>query len=495
MGNMESIPQPYIISRLLKTMGDSPGFAGLGVTVQTICQLVEEDGSSKKIVDTVLRDPALTAKLLQIANSSRYPRGAGNVSTIDQVLAIIGLNTTMSVALSLTLLNSLSNKPQSKQLHAEIVAAFFSGNIAAKITHVYGSNYSAQEAQVCGLMQNLGRMMTIFYLYEDIEKICQLQNEQNLTEDEAVIQTLGVSFEEIGVAISQYWELPDLLQNSLAPDSVKIPPIQAASASMAWHQLCSLFCRRITDVIFRLQESREKIELANSINFFRVALRLNEKDVLEIVKGCLQESDAILSEMSFPCNIDDARKLLRKASERAIDMLTSHDSLVQKDTASNSQTPIEMVKQLMRLIHSHFHFDCTLFCLPSGSSGLVAIAGVGRNAGQLTTKLRSSGLKNDIFRIIVDRKIDLFVSDINQPPYAKLIPGWYKSDIGAQSFVMLSLVSEGKLLGIIYGDYSQARANAPAGLTDGKMQEWRSKLIQILKTDHRTTRRITLSIS
>jgi len=60
---------------------------------------------------------------------------------------------------------------------------------------------------------------------------------------------------------------------------------------------------------------------------------------------------------------------------------------------------------------------------------------------------------------------------------------------------MLSLVSEGKLLGIIYGDYSHARANAPTGLTEGKMQEWRSKLIQILNTDHRTTRRITLSIS
>jgi len=495
MGNMESIQQPLIISRLLKTMGDNPGFAGLGLTVQTICQLVEEDGSSKKIVDTVLRDAALTAKLLQIANSSRYPRGAGNVSSIDQVLAIVGLNTTMSVALSLTLLNSLSNKPQSKQLHAEIVAAFFSGNLAAKITHVYGSNYSAQEAQVCGLMQNLGRMMTLFYLYEEIERIGQLQTEQNLTEGEAVIQILGVSFEEIGVAIAQHWKLPDLLQNSLAPDSVKIPPTQSATAAMAWHQLCSLFCRRITDVLFRLQESREKIELANSINFFHIALRLNDKDVIEIVKGCLQDSDEILREMSFPCNVDDARKLLRKASERAVDMLTSHDSLVQKDMGSTSQTPIEMVKQLMRLIHGHYNFDCTLFCLPSGSSGLVAIAGVGRNAGQLTTKLRSSGLKHDIFRIIVDRKIDLFVSDINLPPYAKLIPNWYKNDIGAKSFIMLSLVSEGKLVGIIYGDYSQSHASAPAGLTEGKMQEWRAKLIQILKTDYRTTKRITLSIS
>ena len=495
MENMESIHQSNIISRLLKSMEMNPGFAGLGMTVQTICDLVNEDGSSKNIADAVLRDPALTAKLLHIANSSRYPRGSGNVSTIDQVIAIIGLNELMSVALSLTLLNSLSNKPQSKQLHAEIVAAFFSGNLATKITRAYGASYSAQEAQVCGLMQNLGRMMALFYLYDDIERIRKLQSEQNLTEEDAVMQTLGVSFEEIGVAIAQHWKLPDVLQNSLAPDAVKIPPTQSATAALAWHQLCSLFCRRVTDVLFRTQESREKFELADCINFFHIALRLIDKDVLEMVMGCLQESDAILSEMSFPCNVDDARKLLRKASERAMDMLTSHDSLVQKNKEKAVQTPIEMVKHLMRMIHDHYNFDCTLFCLPSGSSGLIAIAGVGRNAGQLTTKLKSSGLRHDIFRIIVDRKIDLFVSDINLPPYAKLIPGWYKNDIGAKSFLMLSLVNEGKLLGIIYGDYLKSHASTPTGLAEGKMLEWRSKLIEILKTDHRTTRRITLSIS
>jgi len=87
------------------------------------------------------------------------------------------------------------------------------------------------------------------------------------------------------------------------------------------------------------------------------------------------------------------------------------------------------------------------------------------------------------------------VSDINLPPYAKLIPGWYKNDIGAKSFLMLSLVNEGKLLGIIYGDYLKSHASTPTGLAEGKMLEWRSKLIEILKTDHRTTRRITLSIS
>lgn len=472
--------QPAIVEKLLKKMDSSPGFASLGGAVQTISNLVDNDGDNRDIVAAILRDPALTAKLLNIANSSRYARGAGNVSTINQVLAILGLNTVKSVALSLALLNSLSSKPQSNQLYAEIVAGFFSGCLAAGITREFGANYSVQEAQVCGLMQNLGRMMSAFYLYEDIEHSRNLKIEKNLAENEAVLQTLGVSFEEIGAAIAHHWGLPASLQGSLAPDTVQLPPVQAAANAMAWNHLCSLFCRRVTEVLFRLPESREKIEIPRCIDFFQKALRLNGKDTLELIEKSLLETDAILAEMVFPSNVEDARNLLRKASERSTDMLPGQDSLV-KENKSGGQTPIELVKQLMRYIHAHCNFDCTLICLPAGS-GLTAIAGVGRNAGQLTTKFRSGGVTKDIFQLVMERKADTFVPDVASPTYASLIPSWYNEAVGAKSFVMLPLVSEGKLIGMIYGDYPKPHSSPPAELRDIQMTEWRTNLIQILKS-------------
>ena len=494
MGNEEEIQQPQAVVSLLQKMDTCPGFSGLGGTVQTICRLVDDDGGNSQIVTAILRDPALTSKLLHIANSSRNARGGRNVSTIDQALAILGLNTVKSVALSLALLNSLSNRPQSNLLHVEIVAAFFSGSLAAGITRTYGASYSVQEAQVCGLMQNLGRMMSLFYLYDDIERSRKLQTEQNLAENEAVRETLGVSFEDIGTAIAQHWGLPDVLQNSLAPDTVKTPP-QVVANAMDWNQLCSLFCRRVTEVLFRLPMNREKIELINCINFFQKTLKFTEKDILALIEKCLLETDTVLGEMAFPGNVEEARNLLRKASERALDMLSSHDSLVKEIDDGNDQTPIELIKQILRHIHDHCNFDCTLICLPSGASGLVAIAGVGRNAGQLTAKFRSSGIKQDIFRIIIDRKTDIFLSDVTLPSFARLIPSWYNEFVGAKSFVMLPLLDDGKLIGIVYGDFSKACASAPHGLAEGHMLEWRNKLAQILVDAPKRTRRVTLSLS
>lgn len=479
MEHAKETGQPLIIEKLLKKMDASPGFAGLGGAVQNICRLVDDDGSNKELVAAILRDPALTSKLLQIANSGSNSRGGRNVSKIDQVLAILGLNTVKSVALSLALLGSLPQKAQSQQLHAEIVAAFFSGSLAAEITRTYGSSYSIQEAQICGLMQNLGRMMAIFYLFDEIEASRKLQTDSNITENEAVLQTLGISFEEIGSAIARHWVLPDGLQNSLAADSLKSSP-QAAVNADAWYQLCSLFCRRITDILFRFPENREKIEVSNCIDFFTRSLRLKEKEVIETIEKCLFDTDNILSGMTFPSNVEDARNLLRKASEQALDTLSAHDSLVKESFSDEGKPPIEVIKHVMRLIHSHYNFDCTLICLPNNSSGLLAIAGVGRNTAQLTTKFRSSGTKQDIFQLIMSRAVDAYISDINLPNYASLIPAWYREVVGAQSFIMLPLMNEGKLIGMIYGDYSKVQSNPPSGLTEGVMLGWRKQLIQTI---------------
>ena len=471
--------QRSVINKLLREMDSSPGFAGLGASVQIISRLSDDiDGGTKKIVAAILHDAGLTAKLLRIANSSRYARGDRNISTIDQVLAIVGLNTVKSVALSLALLNSLSHKPQSKQLHAEIVAAYFCGSLAAEVTRLGGSRYSVQEAQVCGLMQNLGRMMSIFYLYEEIEYSRLLQAEKNLTENEAVLQTLGISFEDVSVAIAQHWQLPDVLQKSMASAGIEIPRHVAANA-LAWHQLCSSFCRRITEIKFRHPEKREKIEISDSIDLFQRALSLNEKDTLDAIERCLVDTDILVTEMAVPCNVEQARTLLRKASEKALDLLSPQDKLVQN--SGDHETPVEIIKHVLRFIHDHCHFDLTLICLPVGSSGLVAVAGVGRNATQVTSKFRCSGAKPDLFRLIMTRNVDTFIPDVSLPAYTKLIPGWYQEMVGAKSFAMLPVASEGKLLGMIYGDYSERHVGELPEFVQGQMSVWRRQLCDALK--------------
>ncbi|MBS4098479.1 MAG: HDOD domain-containing protein [Sulfuricella sp.] len=457
---MEAQNSP-LIPRLLQQMETSPGFAGLGAAVHTITKLVEaDDVEIRDLVSTILRDAALTAKLLRIANSSRYGQGGRNVSTINQAIAIVGLKTVKSVALSLALLDALSNKPQSRQLQAEIVAAYFCGTLASEITRLNAPRFNAQEAQVCGLMQSIGRMMTLYYLYDEIERIRAIQTEKNLAEEEAVQEVLGSSFAEIGAAIAAHWNLPDVLQQSMAPVVGKAPP-QAPATAIGWHQLCTLFARLVTDSLFRLPENREKVDLARNIEFFRVALGLREQEVHEIVEKALADTETLLSDMAFPCNVEDARNLLRKANERVLDVLSGQDTLTKGSDKLFGKKPVEVIQYTLRQIHDTAGFDRTLLMLPEGASGLRAIAGVGRDINHITAKFRCRGGEQDIFRMVMGKKTDFYIADAKLPSIINFIPVWYRELVDAPSFLLLSLVHHDQVVGLVYGDYSEKQMNSP----------------------------------
>jgi HD-like signal output (HDOD) protein len=476
----EQVHAQAAIPRLLQKMDGSPGFAGLGAAIQTINSFNDDDGEgSRNISTTILQDAALTAKLLRLSNSSGHARGGRNVSTVDQAIAVLGLNTVKSVALSLALLNSLSNKPQSKKMHGEIVAAYFCGILACELTRLNGGRYSSQEAQVCGLLQNLGRMMASYYLYEDIERSHELMAGSNLAESEAVLPTLGVSYEQIGHAIAEHWSLPDVLLNSMHPAPLKAPPRGAPNA-FAWYQYCSIFSRRVTEAVFRLPEKRERVEIGRHIDFFREALRLREDEARELIARCLEETGAALSGMAFPCDIGQARDLLRKESERVTDVLSSKDSLAQDSAKLNGRAPIEAIQHVLRLIHDKYHFDHTLVCLPEGPNRLEAVAGVGKNAAAVISRFRFDGDSPDLFRAVQKRRLDTFIADVRLPVYAKLVPQWYHEVVGAATVVLLPLEVGGKCIGLVCCDYLEVHDSAPPGLAQGDMRKWRDLLTAVL---------------
>lgn len=470
-----------VIDRLLRRMESSPGFAGLGASVQTITRLTNsDDAETREIAAVILRDAALTGKLLRIANSSRYGQGGRNISTINQAIAILGLKTVKSVALSLALLDALSNKPQSRQLQAEIVAAYFCGALSFEITRLNAPRFNAQEAQVCGLLQNLGRMMTLYYLYDDIERIRGLQIGKNMAEEAAAAEVLGAGFEEISAAIVQHWSLPEVLQESLVPIIGEAPPLVPATA-LGWNQCCTSFARRAMDSVFRLPEEQGRIELASTIDFFRGALSLKESEVHEwMIDKVLEETDALLEEMSFPCRVEDARKLLREVNERVQDAAFAQKAPALGGDELAGKTQAEIIQHALRLIHDEYGFDLTLLCLPDGDSELRAIAGVGRDVDRISAAFHCRGAAPDIFRLVIAKTADMYIADASSPSVARFIPNWYLEEVGARSFLLASLVSEGQCVGLLYGGYAEVR---PA-LIKQNLKECRERLIKALVSNN-----------
>jgi HD-like signal output (HDOD) protein len=466
-----------VLEKLLKRADADVGPIGIAQVAQMIARLDDDDASGQRRLTTaILSDVCIIVKLLRMANASS--RGSHNIATIDQAITVLGLSSVKNAIAGLKPAGTMVDKQMATHVQAEVVAAHFCGSLAATITRHNGGRYSAQEAHVCGALQSLGRILAMVYLPEEVADAALLQADKNLSQDDAMTQILGTSFEGLAAQIATHWNFPDVLAHSVAPTQGKVPPRASANAE-GWFQLCSLFSHRVTDALFRLPEGREKTEIHQNLNFFNQALSLKQDEVAQWIDDTIMETDNLLLNVLPDMSVASARTLLRKASEKVLDSLSSQDSL--NKGGGDSKKPIELIHQALRMIHTEYGFDLTMLCLPSGSTGVVGVSGVGRNANSVTPKFRCAGPRLDIFQVIMSKKVDLYVADVRAPSYAKLIPEWYPGLVGAHSFMVLSLVHEGKFLGLVYGDYSEPHPAAPREKTEGAVGKWRQQLVAALQ--------------
>ncbi|GAC1409716.1 MAG: hypothetical protein NVSMB6_09780 [Burkholderiaceae bacterium] len=473
---------PLALDKLLELIDADHGFAGLRSTLATVATLENDSAkAAQTLAQAILSDAALTVQLMRYANAGG--RTGQSVCTIDKALALLGMNKVKAIAVSLPAIDNpgpLADTAQADQLQAEIVAAAFCGQFAAGVTRMNAPRLKAQEAHVCGLLQNMGRILAGHYLYEEIGRSHALQADLNLSEDEAVARTFGIGFDEIGAAVARHWQFPDIVQRSLDTGAEKLPARPLIS-TLEWHQYCAVFARRITDALFRVPEHQMRAAIASQTSAYRAMLHLKDLEVSELIERSLSDLDASLALHGNGASIRRTRELLRKSSERVTDWLSPQDSLTGNSRHNPRKTRVEIVYQILRSIHDEFHFDMTLLCVPNGSTELVAISGVGRNANQIISRFRCGGLKQDLFRSVASKGMDLYVPDAREGKYAQFLPSWYETLIGARSLYIMSLMHEGEQLGIVYGDYTAPKDAPPDGLSGDKMRRWRNELIAAVR--------------
>jgi hypothetical protein len=249
---------------------------------------------------------------------------------------------------------------------------------------------------------------------------------------------------------------------------------------MDWNYYCTSFSREITNVLFRMPENRQRVEIVNFCDSYRECLGVRQLEVEEWVKELLEQTDSLLADLAFPCNVEQARNLLRKPNERVLDVLSSQDVLKKDSEDLEGKSPVEVVSHYMRFMHDAAGFDRTMLCLPEGKSGLRAVFGVGRNANQLVTRFRCQANQVDIFRLVMRKRGDLFVADVNAANVAPMVPAWHREMVGSRSLALFSLFQGERILGLLYGDYDQPHAEAPPVLKDEAFRGWVLSISQVL---------------
>ena len=234
------------IDFLLRRMQRTGDFPTISRTLSDINRLTgdDRDANADKLANVILRDFALTGKLLKLVNSAFYGVRATEITSISQAVVFLGVDKVRMTANSLTFFGQM--KGDSAVLKDSMTKSFFAGLIARHLAQ-REKLPGAEEAFICGMCQNLGENLVIFYFADEFDDVCKLQLAKGLDKFAAARGVLGVSYPELGAAVAKTWNLPGTIIESIRglPPGQLRPPESAEEKlrdiAVFANDLCDLF--------------------------------------------------------------------------------------------------------------------------------------------------------------------------------------------------------------------------------------------------------------
>jgi diguanylate cyclase (GGDEF)-like protein len=266
------------IEARIKAQVDLPSPSG--VASQVISLARDPNIQITKVAEAISRDPAMTAKLLRIANSAFYAQRRPS-SNIRQALVIIGLNAALTLALSFSLVSGLrAVKPNGidyKRFWRRTLLAATASRACAEVCRLGGE----EELFLSGLLQDVAilaidRASATFYdhLPPDSSHTAMMEYER---------QQLGKDHAAYSAMLLREWKLPERLCEAveLSHQSKGV----GSNPELTKAGRCVAFSSELADAVLSKDRSAS---LGGVANRARLALGIRDEQFTEIVTRLLK---------------------------------------------------------------------------------------------------------------------------------------------------------------------------------------------------------------
>lgn len=258
---------------LLLRMRHCGDFPALAATISAVnAAATSEAAPIEALCEAILKDFALTKRLLHRVNSPYYRRHGGTISTVSRAVTIVGVEGIRSIALSLAVFEHLARAPGTDALRDEIVAAYFSGVVAQQLAKDLAISNS-EEVFICAMFQRLGKLLVTFYLHEEALAIARLVDVRAIDEEQASAEVLGMTFEELGIGVARRWHFPERIVESMRVTHEPSP--LRAGLEGDEHRILSGLANGLCDMLRESDKLRRNRILSELVALFGTATGLS----------------------------------------------------------------------------------------------------------------------------------------------------------------------------------------------------------------------------
>lgn len=249
---------------LLKRISRNPDFPAFARTVQEAYRLTDDElASANDLSALILRDPALTHRILRLANAAHYRHLGGQIHTVTRAVTVLGFEEVRLAALALSLFEQIDSKPHSRILQSRFLQALYQAFLAQDLARELGG-LSSEEMFLCALFQDFGALLVYLHAPEHLAEIERARHEDGLNEDTAIQKVVGVLPVALARDVCRQWGLPESARRFLTTvrASGKITRLTPEARALRLGQLA----RASADVVARADSTemihRDTLDLA-----------------------------------------------------------------------------------------------------------------------------------------------------------------------------------------------------------------------------------------
>ena len=482
---------------MLRRVSRKPDFPAVSRYISEINQKTGSRGKSdaSELADVILKDYALTSKLLRLVNSAVFGQYGGSISTVSRAVVILGFDQVRAAALSIAVFEHLQNGQQADALKDAACSSFLSAMLARDIIEQH-PDLDPEQAFIGAMFHQLGKHLAIYYFPQEYEEIKSLMASKGVDEASAVQEILGTSYTAFGTAIGEQWNLPNtMLRCMKALPEGKLKPSKDNDGKLV----------EITGLANELAEicgTSEATDLEKNIDQlaerFKDCVKLDTKTLKEKVESAIEQTREYANVLSVDLESADffrnvtqhfgaeeakshqAQPLMKattsaepeKECEKVEDIEAPSDRksfLVDTITELtqamlNNASANDVLQMVVKSVYRGLGMTRVLLLIRDPKRHMMqARSGHGKDVDMVIPNFGFKiGPHQDLFNQALRKGKEFIVLDVDNDQYRNLVPSWCRDLTNPCSILLFPIMANNNCIGLIYADQEDGYAKINA---------------------------------
>lgn len=251
------------------------------VVQELIASFNDPKVKGEDIANKLRLDPAMSAKVLRLANSARY--GAGRrVATIDAAVVTLGFDALRTLVVASGVTGAFRQVP-----HMDMAAYWRETFLVASVCKMIAqhAHLDAETAFTCGLMHRVGDVLLMLSDAERMRRIHQLTQE-GANEVDLERNQFGFDYGQVGEELAKRWNFPDVITHAIGQHTHVTDTADAEAYARV------IYLARYLVLAHLRHDSKHDI-LAHFPNDIASALDLDLVSLMEAIDRLMAEEDDI----------------------------------------------------------------------------------------------------------------------------------------------------------------------------------------------------------